>query len=84
MAAQHKGMHHLAQVVGVAVCRRSGGQLATTIVAIFLPLFSFALPHLIFSSRECSNQKTYLTKDDRSAQKSRVDPFQKPVGHFGF
>ena len=64
----------LARACGVPVGRRSGGRLATTLVATKndIILFSFFSRRLLFSQKERSDQKPYLEKVDRSAQKPMV------------
>ena len=48
-----------------------GGGLATTLVATINDIFFLFFCCLLFSKKECSDQKTYLAKVDGSTQKSR-------------
>ena len=45
---------------------------------LFLFLFSFFPRRLLFSQKECSDQKTYLEKVDGSAPKPRGRPLSRP------
>ena len=76
----------LARACGVSVGRRSGGRLATTLVAtkndILFSFFSFFpfffLRRLLFSLKERSDWKTYLEKVDGRAPKPRGRPLSRP------
>ena len=65
----------------------SGGRISMTLVATILffvfSLLSSILRHDLFSQKECSDRKTYLTKVDGSAQKPKVDIYSDPISHFG-
>ena len=68
----------LARAIGIPV-----GPTGTTLVAtIFIIRFSpppfFSFHHDLFSKRECLEQKTYLAKVDRNAQKPRGRHLSRP------
>ena len=85
--------------MGVPVGRHSGSRPAMTSVAtisdiiffLFFPV-SFFLHCLLFSQRECSDQKTYLLNVDGSPQKPKCRDLSKtpsailgfPSSHFEF
>ena len=76
------------KVFGVPVSRHSGGQLEMTLVATLndFPFFSSCfcpLCRLLFSYKECTDQKTYLVKVDGSVQNLWEGTFPDPVSHFG-
>ena len=50
----------------------------------FLFFSFFFLRRLIFSQKECSDQKLILRKLMGASKKSSIDTFKDPVGHFDF
>ena len=66
-------LEHIGKCSLVPVGRRSVGRLAMTLVATINDFFFFSsfLRHLLFSWKQCSDQKTYLANVDGSAKKLR-------------
>ena len=49
----------------------------------FFLFFFFFLRRLLFSQKECSDQKTYFAKVARTPKKKEINTFPDPIGHFG-
>ena len=66
-------------MVTIPVGQRSGGRLATTLVAPKKDVIFILFSHrLLFSQKERSDQKNYLEKVDRSAPKPWGIPLSRP------